>query len=117
MNEIPEEYELMSFFEVEPKKRDVEVPFYYNNLTYNIINGSETIDITISPSFADIEIFWIQNNLLKFNWKLNNIKTLKIEKNDGIECMKIIFNSENMSDCLLWIKPHFKIIGGMNIVP
>jgi len=34
MNEIPEEYELMSFFEVEPKKRDVEVPFYYNNLTY-----------------------------------------------------------------------------------
>jgi len=33
MNEIPEEYELMSFFEVEPKKQDSDVPFYYNILT------------------------------------------------------------------------------------
>ncbi len=115
MNEIPEEYELMSFFEVEPKKQDSDVPFYYNILTYVIKNDSERIEVNISPSYGDIEIFWEQNSILKFNWRFYDIDTLKIEKKDNQECLKIIFNSENMTDCFLWIKPNFKIIGGMNI--
>ncbi|MBS2101214.1 hypothetical protein [Carboxylicivirga linearis] len=117
MNELPEEFELMSFFEVEPIKadKDSDVPFYYNILTYVIKSDLEKIEIIISPSYGDIEIFWEQNNILKFNWRFYDIETLKIEKRDNIECMKITFDSENMSDCFLWVKPSFKIIGGMNI--
>ena len=117
MNEIPEEHELMSFFEVEPIKvdKDSTFPFYYNILTYVVTNDQERIEVNISPSYGDIEIFWEQEKKLKFNWRFYDIKTLKIEKKDNLECLKITFNSESMTDCFLWVKPNFKIIGGMNI--
>ena len=117
MNEIPEEYELMSFFEVEPIKADKDsyIPFYYNVLTYVVTNERERIEVNISPSYGDIEIFWEQDNVLKFNWRFYDIQTLEIEQKDNQECMRITFNTENMTDCFLWVKPNFKIIGGMNI--
>ena len=117
MNEIPEEFELMSFFENEPKKQDIDVPFYYNLLKYVVTSENERIEVNISPSFGDIEIFWEQNNNLKFNWRLYDICSLKIEKKDKQEYLVIKFNAKNISDCYLWVKPNFKIIGGMNIYP
>jgi len=118
MKERPEEYELLSFFEVEPIKsdKDSEVPFYYNLITYVIENDSEKIEVNMSPSYGDIEIFWTQNNILKFNWRLYDIETLKIEKKDGHDCLIITFTAENMTDCFLWVKPFFKVIDGINIV-
>lgn len=116
MNEIPEEYELMSFFEVEPIKLDADVPYYYNQLTYILTNDTEKIEFHFSPAYGDIEIFWIQNNNLRFNWRLYDIESVKIEKKDGVECMQIVFNTDNIADCFIWVKPYFKIIGGMNII-
>lgn len=118
MKEIPEEFELLSFFEVEPVKsdKDSDVPFYYNLLTYVIENDNEKIEVHISPSYGDIEIFWAQNSILKFNWRLYDIETLKIVRKDDHDCLIIAFESENIADCFLWVKPFFKIIGGMSIV-
>jgi hypothetical protein len=116
MNDIPEEYELTSFFEVEPIKLDKKVPFKYNTVTYVIINGPEKIEIHISPAYGDIEIFWEHNNELKINWRLYDIRSLKIERKESKEYLIINFNAENMSDCYLWVKPNFKIIGGMEIM-
>jgi len=115
MNDIPEEYELTSFFEVEPLKLDKEAPLRYNTVTYVKKNGLEKIEIHISPAYGDIEIFWEQNNELKINWRFYDIKSLKIEKKDNKEYLIVKFNAENMSECYLWVKPSFKIIGGMEI--
>jgi len=115
MKELPEEYELMSFFETEPIKLDPNVPFHYNHLTYIIKNKNEKIEVHISPAYGDIEIFWEQNDILRFNWRLYDIESLKIDNKDGMECLIIKFIPENISDCYMWVKPSFKIIGGMKI--
>lgn len=64
MIEIPEEFEMTSFFGTEPEKLDMNVPFYYNTVTYSIINGNEQIEVRMSPAYGDMEILWKQNNIL-----------------------------------------------------
>ena len=117
MPKIPEEFELLSFFEVEPSKLDEDpnFPFFYNSLQYNIVNDSERIEVHLSPAYGDMEIIWEQQGPLKFNWRVYHIESLQIEKKDGLEYLIIKSKDENIADCYLWVKPHFKIIGGMNL--
>ena len=95
---------------------DPNIPIYYNSLAYTIVNDSEHIDVHISPAYGDMELFCKQNGQLKFNWRFYNIESLSIEKKDGVEYLIIKSSAENITDTYLWVKPSFKIIGGMTIL-
>ena len=117
MKEFPEDYELISFFEVEPEVLDKDVIWFYNTLTFSIKRGDEKVTLYISPAYGDIEIFWERTNELKIHWKLFNIQAIKIEKKDDKEYMRIISSNEYMDDCFFFIKPSIKLIGGMKLNP
>ena len=104
---------MLSFFGVEPAKLDTDpnIPIYYNSLKYTMVNGSEHIEVHLSPACGDMEIFWKQEGQLKLNWRIYDIKSLSIEKKDGIEYPIIKSSAENITDTYLWVKPSFKIIG------
>jgi len=63
-----------------------------------------------------MELFWKQEGQLKFNWRIYDIESLSIETKNGIEYLIIKSSAENITDTYLWVKPSFKIIGGMKIL-
>ena len=117
MKEFPEDYELISFFEVEPEVLDKDVIWYYNTLTFTIERSDEKVTLNISPAYDDLEIFWERNDELKIHWKLFQIQSVKIEKKDDKEYMRIISTGEFMDDCFFFMKPSIKLIGGMKLDP
>jgi hypothetical protein len=48
------EFELMSFFEVEPQPLDPDVPWPYSDFSYHVELGQYEIEFTISPAYRDI---------------------------------------------------------------
>lgn len=117
MKEFPEDYELLSFFETEPEVLDKEMKWYYNTLTFSIERSDEKVTVYISPAYGEIEIFWERNDVLMIHWKLFNIQSVKIEKKDDKEYMRIISTNEFMDDCFFFMKPSIKLIGGMKLNP
>ncbi|MBE6052905.1 MAG: hypothetical protein E7212_03170 [Clostridium sartagoforme] len=54
---IPKELSLLSLFECEPKLLDNNVPYYYNEATYEFCNyAREKFVVIICPSYSDIKI-------------------------------------------------------------
>lgn len=115
MNTFPDEYELLSFFECEPEKTDIDVPFYYNQMSYTIKDDLNEYEFQISPAYGDLSVFWKEKGKLVLQWNFHNIEKLQIEKNNNSEYLILSFRSEDLSDCLIWVRPKFKMIGGMNI--
>ena len=116
MRNLPEDYELLSFFEVEPVVLDKDIPWHYNILTFRTEKNNEKLTVHISPAYGDFEIYWELDDELRLHWKLYNIEAIMIEKKDDKEYMRIVMKDENIDDCLFFMKPKFKLLGGMNIV-
>ncbi|BCZ47297.1 hypothetical protein psyc5s11_33640 [Clostridium gelidum] len=54
---IPDELSLLSLFECEPKFSDNNVPYFYNEATYEFSNyANERFVVSICPSYSDIKI-------------------------------------------------------------
>ncbi len=117
MISIPEEHELIAFFETEPTLLDADQPWHYNTLTFEFQSAEEKVTVHLSPAYGDLEIYWTQKNELRLNWRLYDLKEIVIDKTDQKECMRIIPNAENMTETLLFLKPVVKIIGGMTYEP
>lgn len=55
---FPDETELLSLFECEPRLYDTsskDLPFYYNQATYQFSNGEEDFLIVLSPSYGEVK--------------------------------------------------------------
>ena len=114
---IPEEHELLSFFEVEPTLLDKNSPYYYNQITYDVHSEGEHVKVELSPSYDELIITWKQRDITRFHWKFENIEQFSIEKSSKGEYIKLHFHSEEIADTYLWIKPNFKVVGGMVYIP
>jgi len=54
---LPDENSLLSLFECEPKLLDNNVPFFYNETTYEFDNNNhERFLVSICPAYKDIKI-------------------------------------------------------------
>lgn len=54
---IPDEFSLLALFECEPKLLDDNVPYFYNEATYEFKNSAnERFLVSISPANSDIKI-------------------------------------------------------------
>jgi hypothetical protein len=114
--QFPEEYELLSFFEVEPSVLDKEVPWIYNIVTFEKIYANETLVCTFSPSYGDLNLKLIQNGIEKLILNLSFIERVEVLKDTNREHLRIQFKEHiPLIDFLLAVKPEVKIIWGTEL--
>ncbi len=51
-----EEWQLLSFFEVEPQRSDPLSPWLYDDSVYVVINGDTTLSCAIHPAYRDVRL-------------------------------------------------------------
>lgn len=56
MNPFPEDYELISIFESEPKLLDEDIPWFYNTLFFRLQRNDDILSCIFSPAYRSISI-------------------------------------------------------------
>lgn len=113
---FPEDWELMSFFEVEPQLLDsnLEVPWFYNTITFQKQYADELLYCTFSPSYGDLDLTVVRNQKVKLRLDLHHIEEVVVLKDPSGEHLKITFDPDTLlKDFLLSLKPEISIIWGV----
>ena len=78
---IPEEFELLSLFESEPRFSDdlKEIPFFYNQARYILVNDSNQIcQVDLAPAYDEMKISVSDNEREIVSLDFRNISSLTI---------------------------------------
>lgn len=107
---IPDELSLISLFGCEPKLLDDNLPYRYNEATYDFFNASdERFVVSISPSYSEITIQVYPTNSSEMNTFLQfkNAEDIEILIDNKEEAVMQI----KADECLTRInfKPRFNI--------
>lgn len=66
MTHFPEEWQLLSLFEVEPQVVDRGVPWFYNTLVFDTTRGEDRIRCEIEPAYEIIRLTWQQSGKRRY---------------------------------------------------
>lgn len=106
MEEFPELYELMGFFESEPEILDADIPHYYNCLNYRTVRADNTIYCAIEPACGQIILIWENSAGLVLSLQLDQVVSLHLVSAQGVEKMLAKFPEQsNLLDFELQLKP------------
>ena len=104
---LPEEHELIGFFECEPELLDSDVkPWCYNEVKFSTVRGEDEIAVKIYASFGEITINWKKSGIQILHMKLIDVQHLTVEMQHRDEFMAVVGSYSNRSMLLkLRLKP------------
>ncbi len=80
MISLPEEHELIGFFEVEPVLLDGDVkPWVYNELTFTTQRNEDEITVKICASYGELSVNWKKNGKQLLQLKLIDLDSINVE--------------------------------------
>ena len=109
MDEYPEDYELLGFFETEPTSTDRDVPREYNRNTYNYHRDDNSVICAIDPGYGQIDLTWRLKGEELASFALRDIRSIEIDGAPGDESMTVRFLSDELSEFVLFLKPRVRI--------
>jgi len=95
-----DELELLSFFEVEPSRADLDTPWPYNELTYQVSLGQYAISCTICPSYRDLSLSATYEGKLIYSFTGRSIKDVRHHKDADGETMEIVVSDRDT----IWLR-------------
>lgn len=105
MEPFPEEWELLSFFEAEPKIMDRGVPWYYNQLVFETTRGDDHIRCVIEPGYEILKIVWWRGKQEAVSIDLHSVQSLRIITGQGRDCLIANFRSSEILPMEFQLKP------------
>ena len=105
MDPFPEEWELISLFETEPRELDPGIPWAYNNLTFETERGSNRILCVIEPGYERLDFTWWHNDTKHLALKLYWVSGLTVITGGGCDYLVASFRNPFLSQLRLQLKP------------
>ncbi|NMG67979.1 hypothetical protein GPA19_23845 [Azoarcus indigens] len=95
-----DELDLLTFFECEPKLRDADVRWVYNDALYEFSRGDLTLSCAIAPSYKDVRL--ILKNGLQAVYELNamGLADVRYHKDSNRESLEIEISDHDR----LWVR-------------
>ena len=115
MDDFPEQYELLEFFESEPEFTDNidEVPRFYNRMTYHTTRGADVIYCVIELASGLLNLIWEKGGTLVSSLNLEEITSLAVISKNGEEKLIAKFgDSSGLLDFELQLKPSVHVKWG-----
>lgn len=102
-----EEYELLGFFEVEPKLLDKDSPWIYNDSVYEVIDGNRLMTVAIQPSYKDVRVILSEQGDKLFEFEAAGIKDVRVLNEKKHKFLEIVVSKSQ--SVLIKRKPHISI--------
>jgi hypothetical protein len=117
MKPFPELHELLGFFEVEPTISERDVPWFYNQLTYETVRGEDSIYCAIEPGEGQLCFVWMRKEELVARLELDAIASLYVESDRGVEKLIAKFENSAILDFELQLRPTVHVRWGTKRLP
>jgi hypothetical protein len=108
MNSVSvEELELLSFFEVEPTLAEKEIPWPYNDFSYEVTIGQYKVSFGIAPSYPDLSLSISHSGLEIYSFTALSVKDVRYHKDADLETLEIVISDRD--SILLRLRPSLLI--------
>ncbi|HUL42787.1 MAG TPA: hypothetical protein VLY03_00365 [Bacteroidota bacterium] len=113
ISKFPENWELLNFFESEPRLTDPNSPWLYNKLEFVIIRGQEELHALISPSYGQFHFTYYCAKRLIVDLEFHEVDQCTIVSEHDKHYMILRFQEGlNLKDALIFLKPAITLIAG-----
>src|SRR5215471_11705136 len=82
--------DVLSFFEVEPKPRDADVPWPYNDFLYETTRGEFQISFAVAPAYKDVHFILSRNGRRLYELTAVGIDDVRYEKDGSGELLEVL---------------------------
>jgi hypothetical protein len=115
--ELPESWELISFFESEPALLDPDQPWFYNRVTFRLERDGKVIEAGIEPSDRLFALEWkAPDGATRLRLDLNGVDRLAVEEDQGRAVLTASFpESSAFYDLRLQVRPHISVSWGIDL--
>jgi hypothetical protein len=84
-----EEWQLLSFFEVEPELREANELWCYNDALYKVQQGDIELSVAIAPAYRDVRIVLKHCDVRIYELNAMAIRDIRYRKDDATETLEI----------------------------
>ena len=102
-----EKLDLLSFFEVEPKKQDRDVPWPYNDFLYEVAQGDLRRSCAVAPAYKDVRIMLTRGTSTIYELNAMDVYDVRYDNDKRREVLAIVLNERET----IWLrlKPEISI--------
>lgn len=113
--ELPERWELVSFFETEPTLTDPQLPWVYQ-LTFSVEREGKAIEAEISPGYGQLAVEWKRADVTtRLRLDLNGVERLAVDEHGERAALVASFVDDSpLHDLRLQLSPHVSVLWGMD---
>ena len=97
------ELDLLTFFEAEPKRADRDVPWPYNEFSYDVIRGEFRVLFTIAPAYLDVKLLISRNSNAIYTLDAKRVEDVVYHNDNGRETLAIVLGTRQK--ILLRLRP------------
>lgn len=112
MEPFPQEWELLSLFEVEPTIADRDIPWFYNRLTFETNRGDDRIRCEIEPAYEIIRLVWWRGQHEALSLDLHWVSGLRVVTGNGRDYLIASFRDQNLLNLEFHLKPQICVRWG-----
>lgn len=105
-----EEWQLTSFFEIEPKFLDPRDPWPYTDATFETVRGRWRILFAVAPAYLDVTLQIWERSELHFDFSALSVNDVEYALEYGEELLRILLTNRQM--LTLRLKPALRITLG-----
>ena len=108
MNVTAEEWQVLSFFEVQPELSDPDEPWCYNDAVYVIERDGHRLSFALAPAYRDVRIILTYKNTRLYEFNSMSVQDVRYKDERGDETLEVIVSDRER--VLLRVKPHIEIL-------
>jgi hypothetical protein len=101
---LPDQHELISFFDTEPLLSFSNETWDYNHLTFVVVRGRERLVCEMQPAELVLRMTWHDGEKEMLNVNLESADGLKLDNFNGREQMRVTF-SDGVGQLILQLRP------------
>jgi hypothetical protein len=102
-----QEWQLLSFFEVEPTLLDSGVPWSFNDALYRVQQGDVSLSFAIAPNYRDVSLILSLGGTQVFEFRGRGVEDVRYEKEGSLETLRIIMHDR--SSLRIRVKPKIEL--------
>ena len=106
MMQLPEEHDLISFFECEPTVLDSGIAWVYNHLEFRTVRGADEFLAIIEPGYETFGLTWRREGKELVRLKFEHVGSLRVEMSTVSEALIVqARRGDSCSRIRLQLKP------------
>ncbi len=90
-----QEWELLSFFEMEPELLDSTVPWIFNDALYRVSRENYNFSFAVQPSYRDVRLILSIDGKIAYELSAMGVDDVIYQKEDGHETIEIRVDHRN----------------------